>query len=184
MLYLLANGADANMEAFQPGAKTRMMHSLPGRAHGMMPLDSAASRGCVEVIRVLLDHGARLEGANPLHKAAAEPCASEAEDIARIQTMEFLITEKGMDINALQSFTPGSSAIPSDGRPAIMATPLHYAARWQNQSRVKFLLEHGADPTKQASDGGTPLEWAITMNDEETGGLDPEIETLLREASN
>eukprot|EP01012_Entosiphon_sulcatum_P064235 TRINITY_DN93017_c0_g1_i1.p1 TRINITY_DN93017_c0_g1~~TRINITY_DN93017_c0_g1_i1.p1 ORF type:complete len:313 (+),score=75.90 TRINITY_DN93017_c0_g1_i1:1234-2172(+) len=40
-------------------------------------------------------------------------------------------------------------------------TALHYAAEADNEEMIYYLLHQGANPTIQAMDGSTPLQWAI-----------------------
>lgn len=88
--------------------------------------------------------------------------------------MQFLI-EKGMDVNALDSY--GNGSLYSGIRQA-MGTPLHCAARWKNLETIKFLLENGADPQLEGTKCGKPLDWAKMRAPEPS----PEIVELLRGA--
>jgi hypothetical protein len=110
---------------------------------GLTPLHYAASRGYVEVARLLLENGADVNAKNehgitPLHFAASEGHA----DVAR------LLLERGADANARDE----------DG-----LTPLHNAAANGHLDVVKLLLEKGADPAIRSNGGWTPLDIARAL---------------------
>jgi ankyrin repeat protein len=120
---------------------------------GEMPLYVAASKERVDVVRLLLEHGAdpnARDNANrtPLHWATGHV------DIVK------LLLEHGADPNIQNK----------DGE-----TPLHDAAYWGHLDDVKLLLEHGADPNIQNKDGHTPLHWAASKGRDDHGA-DPNIQ--------
>ncbi|KAF2870768.1 ankyrin repeat-containing domain protein [Massariosphaeria phaeospora] len=165
--FLISNGADVNAECM---VEVRIKTTVIGFPLGTTPLDSAARNGTPELLQLLIDHGARLENANPLH-AAVSSCASSHSSF-RISNLKFLLG-KGMDINAIESFGEGSKFIVPH-RP--LGTPLHHAVRFGNVEICKFLLENGADPNKKGTHWGTPLEWAERLAPHL---LSPEVEGLL-----
>ena len=67
------------------------------------------------------------------------------------------------------------------GKDFPMGPPLHAAIMENWKEGVKLLLEHGADISKKDFFGGTPLDLANKMDDEE---LDKEIIQLLEEHYN
>lgn len=105
------------------------------------PFHTAASRCNVDVIRVLLKHGANVndqtsEGFTALHKAARGGCAG---------CVQVLLEEGRADYS--RRLINGSQ-------------PIHYAAQWNNSDCMKVLVEAGADINSRNKSGKTPLHWA------------------------
>ena len=128
---LLERGADVN---------TR-------RKDGRTPLHSASYFGNLEIVRLLLDHGADPEasaegdmGAKPLHKVSAGKYRSQEDGVRVAQ----LLLERGADVNT---------------RRKDDWTPLHVASYFGNLEIVRLLLDHGADPEASAEGdmGAKPL---------------------------
>jgi hypothetical protein len=110
------------------------------RACGLSPLHWAAAYGFVDVVKILLEHGAdvnprNVDGITPLHLATV----AGHVDVARI------LLEHGADVNTKNE----------DNQ-----TPLHYAAIEGHAVVARLLLEHGADPSIRDRDGKTPLDIA------------------------
>jgi hypothetical protein len=123
---------------------------------GLTPLHYAASRGYVEVARLLLENGADVNAKNehgitPLHVAASEGHA----EVVR------LLLEHGADANARDE----------DG-----LTPLHNAAANGHLDVVKLLLEKGADPAIRSNGDWTPLDIARALGHAEVVKV---LETFL-----
>lgn len=112
-------------------------------------LDYAAAGSTIQVIDLLLNHGAKIENSQALH-AATESCRSDTEVIP---IMEHMI-ELGCDVNALRPTYSGRT----------FDTPLSRAFRVQAIERARYLINHGADPRKESAGGKygiCPLDLAI-----------------------
>ena len=108
-------------------------------------LQAAAEHGTLEAVRLLLDAGAQIDYGSPLH------CAAEAHpegmniyhgpvhltrefDLSRIPIMELLV-KHGADVNQRD-----------ESRHMVPRLPILLAAMAGAVERVRWLLEHGADP--------------------------------------
>jgi ankyrin repeat protein len=115
-------------------------------ADGFTPLMLASFFGNLDLMELLLAHGARVNEAarnplrvQPLHSAVAH------RDYARVLEMARLLVGSGADVNAVQ-----------EGG----LTPLHHAAAHGQIELARLLLEHGADPSAKTADGQSPLDMA------------------------
>ena len=153
---LIARGADINIEARDawgplvseiPGAEAETVRTLfgdaaaaaPGasRARGWTALMVATVEGQMEVVRVLLGHGARVNAANMSGWTALRFAVSMGEtEILR------LLLEAGADANLADS----------GGQTALMQ-----AAAENITDSLKVLLEGGADPYVRDREGQTAL---------------------------
>lgn len=119
------------------------------------PLYHAVQSGDPKLVRLLIDHGARVDvadgyGETPLHRAA--------------ERANRVIVEMLLSHGALVDATD------DEGR-----TPLHYAAKRKDRSIVELLLSHGANADRKSRDGQTPVSIATQNGSEEivrllTGG--------------
>ncbi len=124
---LLAQGADPTERAFD----------------GRTALNDAASVGNLEMVKLLVEHGAPVNNnchaGTPLHAAGGE---------GHKEIVEYLLAN-GADVNIdsarLNSRSGGG-------------TPLHWAAMRNQVEIVKLLLAHGAIETRREIDGTTPSE--------------------------
>jgi ankyrin repeat protein len=126
------------------GAKVNAIDSDKQR---LMPLHGRAEHGDVEMVELLLCHGADTHAAScmgtPLHCAVGG--FQHVPPLRWREVAERLLVA-GANVNA------GS---PETGDPNW--TPLHHAA-WRNHgAAVAWLLEHGADRTRVNKYGSTPL---------------------------
>ncbi len=138
------------------GADLEMRASYPGIPDGTA-LDFAVHFGMVEVVDLLVAHGAKILSARmaagagrlePLEELLDDECTIDALRCAcvcdRIDVVQFLL-RSGVSI---QSDIDGASG-------------LHWAA-WEGKARmVRFLVDHGASmDLKDAKHQMTPAEWA------------------------
>ena len=114
-------------------------------------LEAAAVRGDVEAVRMILDAGARIQNGVPLHYAAG---ARSNHDTSRIPVMALLV-DRGAEVNQRE-----------ESRHMVPQYAIVYAAMAGAVERVKWLLEHGADPYIRGS-WGSAAEYARTSGNEE-----------------
>jgi ankyrin repeat protein len=112
------------------------------------PIAEAAYSGSVEMVQLLLDRGAVLEGTRALHEAAHDN---------KVEMMQFLL-DKGAEVNEvwppLEAQDNYWSSYLGDG------TPLAYAiaGSQENTEVVELLLESGANAWWRDSKGRSILE--------------------------
>ncbi|KAK2025634.1 ankyrin [Colletotrichum zoysiae] len=114
--------------------------------HGKTALHWACVAKDVEIVRILLDHGAPIEardiiGRTPIWEAASVPDSHE---------ILALLIERGAEIDSRD-----------DG---YARTPLHLAAYQGKASNVRSLLGFGADIEAKMTTGRTPLLSAIAYS--------------------
>ncbi|KAI3335933.1 ankyrin repeat-containing domain protein [Ustulina deusta] len=127
---LLAHGADPNLGVFDIRKRSGLGPTPPMDRRSGDALTRAARRGNIEVIDLLLQHGAVLEWSTPLHSALS------AWPQNRPVFVHFL--HLGADPNKNIHFPYGTLW---EG-----GTPLLRAIRYHNWEAVELLLESGADP--------------------------------------
>jgi len=161
---LLKAGEDANVIITPDGDTALMM---------------AARTGKVDAVRVLLDHGAQVNGTNPRGQTPLMWAVSEKNAAAA----KFLI-ERGANVNAKTNPLPPprkldlifSAPTPAGGMAALL-----FAARQNDLASVKTLLDGGADINLQSADGSTALLVAIINEHNELAaylldhGADPNL---------
>jgi uncharacterized protein len=108
-------------------------------------LFAAATAGCDDLIRTLLERGVALEARDRLGRTALALAAKQG----RASAAELLI-EKGAAI---------------DARAISGATPLFFASEADHSSIAKYLIAHGADVNLAGSGGLTPLMAAAFNGD-------------------
>lgn len=161
---LLKAGEDANVVVTPDGDTALMM---------------AARTGKVDAVRVLLDHGAQVNGTNPRGQTPLMWAVSEKNAAAAK-----LLIERGANVNAKTNPLPPprkldlifSAPTPAGGMAAIL-----FAARQNDLASVKTLLEGGADVNLTSADGSTALLVAIINEHNELAeyllehGADPNL---------
>jgi ankyrin repeat protein len=105
------------------------------------PMHVAARSGHADILSILHEHGADLEGRgiigqSPLHRASMNE---------KLEAGKYLL-DRGADINARRD----------DG-----STPLYQAAYFGKVEFTRMLLEHGARVDAQTDSGETPLHGAV-----------------------
>ncbi|KAL4946338.1 hypothetical protein BDV06DRAFT_208810 [Aspergillus oleicola] len=143
--WFLAHGANPNVGEQQ---QYRFGESI---TNSCAALETSAYGGDVEAVRMLLDAGALIENGFPLHAAAEArqyernssgttlTNTSKEFDSSRIPVMALLV-ERGADVNQFRGPQMGNMVL---GYP-ILCTVIAGAVE-----RARWLLEHGADPTKE-----------------------------------
>jgi ankyrin repeat protein len=123
----------------------------------LTPLHEAAGKSLLDLVRLLVDHGANVNARDKFNNTPLRMCASNAQSFASLdsfkQTVKILL-DAGADINA------GTT---------INTTSLHSVVKWGNPDAVRFMLEHGADPNVRTTKGELPIDFA----------KDPAIRALL-----
>lgn len=139
---LFASGGDYDnqdkvLNLINAGADVNFKHAFTGKT----PLAYAAGSGNMQIVRILITHGALV---NPVIPGGASPLSRAAMgghiDVARI------LLENGANVNAKCS---GGM------------TPLNFAFLSGDVSLVRLLLESGADPSIRDIYGQTVLDLAI-----------------------
>ncbi len=115
-------------------------------------LHDAALKGHLDILELLLAHGADVDsrnaqGATALHDAALAGQKNAADALLK----------HGANINAHDSESG--------------ATPLHLAASWGRRSVVELLLARNADPRIKDKNGRTPLDLAIANGQAEVAAV-------------
>ncbi|KAF2007101.1 ankyrin [Amniculicola lignicola CBS 123094] len=114
-------------------------------------------REYMAILRLLLQHGAVINGANAIQQAGF---------YGRVEVLEILI-DAGGDVNWVLDPYSKDPELETTARPfceiqgqELYGTALHYAASNGHFETVKFLLDHGADPLKKDSLGASASERA------------------------
>jgi len=149
------------------------------------PIEFASAVSSLEIVQLLLNRGAKLEGTNALH-AAAGIGSDHYNSAERIKVMELLL-ENGANIDAIEFESDREFAKSCWKR--TYGTPLQYAAAAGWEDGVKFLLERGADKeilglvyhTDQR--WGTALDWQ-KLSDEDEGYHSARVLKLLGDKKN
>jgi hypothetical protein len=155
--WLLQHGATIDGAQSESDAETRLVQFPPP------VLETCARSGCVESAKLFLKAGAKwsrrslqqavesaaMVGADPGNETPDEQ-DEEAEERVRADTMlRFMVEDQKLDVNELDTEIP---------RTSWYGTALIYASKEPRGAKVvKWLLEHGADPTIKSAEGYQPL---------------------------
>jgi len=144
---LLERGANPNMQLFFRPANVRGATNL----RGSTPLIRAANNNDMEMVKLLLEHGAdatvyMADRQTPIHAALAGR-ANEKDAIELIKVLH----EAGTDVNVVALIVHieevrGGSA-------------LHYAVRKRYKDVIRLLASYGADMNLKDQDGLTALDY-------------------------
>jgi ankyrin repeat protein len=147
---LLERGADPNMQLFFKPANIRGTSSTTA-TRGATPLIRAANNGDLEVVKILLAHGAdatvsMADRQTPIHAVisgrTAEP---QALELIRI------LQKAGTDVNVV--------ALVNHPEEIRGGTALHYAVRKRYKEVIKLLASFGIDMNAVDQDGLTALDY-------------------------
>jgi ankyrin repeat protein len=128
LLFLLSQGADPNIFSEDT----------------LSPLSLAAGLYDLDAVKLLLEHGARINGSSALAAAASR---------GKVETVKYLL-ECGADPN-------------DGGNQQISYLPLHSAVEKGHKEIVELLIEHNANPHIHDVDGQTALSRAQKRDNEE-----------------
>ncbi|KAJ5643423.1 ankyrin [Penicillium longicatenatum] len=121
-------------------------------------LELAAWKCDMEILDILLEHGAKLENSFALHRAMMR------NPDEQIHLAERLLSY-GADVNTIGYLAP----------PILQGgTPLSVAARACAVDQVRWLLEHGADPYACGPQGIKPIDYAAM------GGITPRVQQVAQ----
>ena len=129
--FLLSKGADANEQYWIPNDSV---------------LARAASLPSLEILALLLEHGAKIQGSKAL-KGAAEG--------GRIDAATMLLA-RGADINEVFRHDLWDDDVAKD----TIGTALHVAVQHDQKDFVRFLLQQGAQTDLVDGEGITPVQLA------------------------
>ncbi|KAE9354760.1 hypothetical protein PF008_g4372 [Phytophthora fragariae] len=147
-LYARCGRADAAEMQLRHGADTEICN-----AQGFTPLLLAVRFNQLEVLQVLLQHGARADALAPLetglgHGVELGSCVHFAAESGHVQVLKFLVTAAALDAD---EYTRGRLGI----------TPVHLAARLGRVDVVRFLVaRNDVDVNARDVRGMTPLHHA------------------------
>ena len=146
---LLERGADPNMQLFFKPANVRGGGTTFTR--GATPLIRAATNGDLEVVKVLLAHGAdatvyMADRQTPIHAAIAGR-ATEPQAVELINVLQ----KAGTDVNVI--------ALVNHPEEIRGGTALHYAVRKRYKDVIKLLASFSIDMNAVDQDGLTALDY-------------------------
>ncbi|KAE9007971.1 hypothetical protein PR001_g16830 [Phytophthora rubi] len=144
-LYARCGRADAAEMQLRHGADTEVCN-----AQGFTPLLLAVRFNQLEVLQVLLQHGARADALAPLetglgHGVELGSCVHFAAESGHVQVLKFLVTAAALDAD---EYTRGRLGI----------TPLHLAARLGRVDVVRFLVARNDVWDTELSTGNEPVD--------------------------
>jgi ankyrin repeat protein len=146
---LLERGADPNMQLLFKPANVRGGGTTFTR--GATPLIRAATNGDLEVVKILLSHGAdatvyMADRQTPIHAAIAGR-AAEPQTVELIKVLQ----KAGTDVNVI--------ALVNHPEEIRGGTALHYAVRKRYKEVIRLLASYGIDMDAVDQDGLTALDY-------------------------
>ena len=121
---------------------------------GYTAVDFAGYKYSLEVVKLLVRHGADVTNTWAIHGAVANSIKFSALNPGRLDIVTYL-HESGANINQLEPTADEYQ------RPPIIpytGTPLHRAVQSENPEHVSYLLDRGADQSIKGTLRMTPLE--------------------------
>jgi ankyrin repeat protein len=149
---LLDGGANPNMQLFLRPSKSR---GGP-LSRGTTPLIVAASGGDLDVIQLLLEHGAKADLMQADLQTPVSALAGARGAPERMAAALEMLISAGADPNVV--------AVHHHLQRTRGGSPLHYAVRANNEKMVEALVAHGADINIVDKDGLTALDHAMQRN--------------------
>lgn len=146
---LLENGANPNMQLFYRPAKQR---GGP-QSRGTTPLIRAAANADLEVMELLIEHGAEADRLQADRQSPVSALAGARGPAENIEEGLRLLVEHGGEINIM--------AVPHHLQRSRGGTPFHYAVRSNNVAAIRTLVDLGGDINADDIDGLTPLDYAM-----------------------
>lgn len=116
------------------------------------PLEAAAFKAPLEVMKILVDHGGRVYPSNALPAAAKTALPDRTEVLA-------YFLGKGAPINMIE-YEFDDETRKKFGVKAF-GTALHQASKRGNEQLVRFLLKRGAATSPMDSTGKTAMQYAL-----------------------
>lgn len=149
---LLEGGAEPNIQVFYRPAKQRG----GALSRGTTPLIMAASRGDIEVMKLLLEYGAEADLPQADLQTPVSVLAGARGSQERLVEGLQLLVDAGADVNV--------RAVPHHLQRSRGGTPLHYAVRSRNTGVIEALVAAGANIDAKDVDGLTALDHAMARN--------------------
>lgn len=123
---------------------------------GYTALNFATFECSLEVVKLLVQHGADVTNTTAIHSAISNSIEVPPVSPGRLDIVTYLL-ESGANINQLE---PTADEYQRPPITPYTGTPLHRAVQSENPEHVSYLLNRGADRSIKGTLGMTPLEVA------------------------